>query len=183
MDIVFLFAVYSDIEFSETATLVVSVFTWTSFFVLQFIHTLNFQKQRLMLFQFLRGYRFSFCSLFRHWNFKNEILQSLYDNATQTYFFMHLFEPRREKIGFLHMRKQKTQISFAVTAKLIIAFVFAIRIGQSLYYLHPKLQASSHLLWLYRPVCVGPGRKPRRPVFSQRGSFSDSKTVSRRKTK
>ena len=25
---------------------------------------------------------------------------------------------------------------------------------------------SSHPLWLYRPVCVGPGRKPRRPVFS-----------------
>ena len=26
--------------------------------------------------------------------------------------------------------------------------------------------ASSHLLWLYRPVYVGPGRKPRRLVFS-----------------
>ena len=36
----------------------------------------------------------------------------------------------------------------------------------------PKpVQASSHLLLLYSPVCVGPGRKPRRPVFSQRGSF------------
>ena len=32
-----------------------------------------------------------------------------------------------------------------------------------------KSEASSHLLWLYRPVCVGPGRKPRRPVFSQPG--------------
>ena len=58
----------------------------------------------------------------------------------------------------------------AVTAQLISAFVFAIRIVQSLYYLNPKFQASSHLLWLYSPVCVGPGRKPRRPVFSQRGS-------------
>ena len=29
----------------------------------------------------------------------------------------------------------------------------------------------SHLLWLYSPVCVGPGRKTRRPVFSQRGSY------------
>ena len=48
---------------------------------------------------------------------------------------------------------------------LIIAFVFAIRIVQSLFYLNPKFQASSHLLWLYRPVCVGPGRKPRRPVL------------------
>ena len=34
------------------------------------------------------------------------------------------------------------------------------------YFLNPKFQAFSHLLWLYRPVCVGPGRKPRRPVFS-----------------
>ena len=33
-----------------------------------------------------------------------------------------------------------------------------------------KFQASSQLLWLYSPVCVGPGRKLRRPVFSQCGS-------------
>ena len=33
-----------------------------------------------------------------------------------------------------------------------------------------EVQASNYLLWLYSPVCVGPGRKPRRPVFSQRGS-------------
>ena len=63
------------------------------------------------------------------------------------------------------------QISFAVTAKLISAFVFATRIVQSFYFLNPKFQASSHLVWLYSPVCVGPGRKPRRPVFSQRGSY------------
>ena len=67
--------------------------------------------------------------------------------------------------------KTKTQISFAVTAKLISAFVFAIQIVQSLYYLNPKFQASNYLLWLYSPVCVGPGRNPRRPVFSERGSF------------
>ena len=45
------------------------------------------------------------------------------------------------------------------------SFVFATRIVQSLYFLNPKFRASSHLLWLYSPVCVGPGRKPRRPVF------------------
>ena len=67
--------------------------------------------------------------------------------------------------------KTKTQISFAVTAKLISAFVFTTRIVQSLYFLNPKFQASSHLLWPYSMVCVGPGRKPRRPFFSQRGSF------------
>ena len=33
-----------------------------------------------------------------------------------------------------------------------------------------KFQASSILLWLYSPVCARPGRKPRRSIFSQRGS-------------
>ena len=69
--------------------------------------------------------------------------------------------------------KTKTQISFAVTAKLISAFVFATRIVQCLSFLNTKFQASSHFLWLYSPVCVGPGRKPRRPVFWRRGSISD----------
>ena len=67
--------------------------------------------------------------------------------------------------------ENRTQISFAVTVKLISAFVFATRILQSLLYLNPKFQVSSHLLLLYSLVCVGPGRKPRRPVFSQRGSY------------
>ena len=39
--------------------------------------------------------------------------------------------------------KTKTQISFALTAKLISAFVFATRIVQSLYYQNPKFQDSS----------------------------------------
>ena len=55
------------------------------------------------------------------------------------------------------MRKTKTQISFVVTAKLIRAFVFA---TQSLYFLNPKFQASSHFLLLYSLVCIGPVRKP-----------------------
>ena len=48
----------------------------------------------------------------------------------------------------------------AVTAKLISAFIFAKRIVQSLFYLYPKFQASSSFLCLYRPVYVGPVRKP-----------------------
>ena len=59
---------------------------------------------------------------------------------------------------------------FAVTAKLISASVFATRIVQSLYFLNPKFEASRHLQLLYSLVCVGPDRKPRGPVFSQRGS-------------
>ena len=42
--------------------------------------------------------------------------------------------------------KTKTQISFAVTAKLISAFFLATQIVQSLFFLNPKFQASSHLL-------------------------------------
>ena len=46
-------------------------------------------------------------------------------------------------------------------------------IVQTFYFLDPKFQASSHLLSLYSLVCVGPGRKPRRPGFSEQGSYKD----------
>ena len=49
-------------------------------------------------------------------------------------------EPRYEKTGFFAYAKTKTQISFAVTAKLISAFVFATRIVQSLYFLNSEFQ-------------------------------------------
>ena len=65
------------------------------------------------------------------------------------------------------MRKQRHRSA----AQLISALVFIAQIVKSLFFLYTKFQASSHLLWLYSPVCVGPGRKPRSPVFSQRGSF------------
>ena len=32
-------------------------------------------------------------------------------------------------------------------------------------------------MWLYSPVCVGPGRKPLRPGFSQRGSHGSQPKV------
>ena len=81
------------------------------------------------------------------------------------------FEPCHEKTRFLPMRKQ-VQISFAVTAKLISAFVFATRIERFLFFPYPKFQVSSHLLYLYSSICVRPGRKSRRPVFSHCGSFN-----------
>ena len=67
--------------------------------------------------------------------------------------------------------KTKAQISFAVILKLISFFVFVTRIVQFVFFLNPNFQASSLLQRLYRPVCVGPGRKSRRPVFSRRGSY------------
>ena len=46
-----------------------------------------------------------------------------------------LSEPRHENIGFLNMRKRRRS-----------AFVFVTRIVESLYFLNPKCQASSHLV-------------------------------------
>ena len=51
-------------------------------------------------------------------------------------------------------------------------FVFASRIVQFLYFISPKFQALSHLLYLCSSVCVRPGRKPRRPVFSRRNLYN-----------
>ena len=55
-------------------------------------------------------------------------------------------EPHRKKTGLFAYGKTKAQISFAVTAKLISAFVFATRIVQFLFFLNPKFQACSLLL-------------------------------------
>ena len=52
--------------------------------------------------------------------------------------------------------KTKAQISFAETAKLISAIVFATQIVQSLLFLNLKFQAFSHLLCLYISVCAEP---------------------------
>ena len=71
---------------------------------------------------------------------------------------------------FLPLRKTKMQISCAVTAQVISAFVFTTQIVQFLIYLQTKFQAFSFLLGLYRSVFVRPGKKSYRPVFSHSGS-------------
>ena len=80
--------------------------------------------------------------------------------------------PVVRKLLFCMNAKTKTQISFAVTAKLISAFVFTTYIVQSLYFLYTKFHTYSPLVWLYSPVYVESGRKPRRAVFSQGGSYN-----------
>ena len=70
----------------------------------------------------------------------------------------------------LPVRKTKIQISCAVTAQLISAFVFATHKVQSLFFLNLEFQACSILLLLHRPVCVRTGRKPQKPVFLCHGS-------------
>ena len=46
------------------------------------------------------------------------------------------------------------------------------------YFLYTKFQASSHLVWSYSLVCVGSGRKPRRPVFSNETTGFNNSSVS-----
>ena len=79
------------------------------------------------------------------------LLLEIYGNG------VYCIQPHHEK----RKAKTKAQISFAVTAKLISAFVFATWIVQILYILNLKFQASSHFLCLYSStVCVRPARKP-----------------------
>ena len=52
--------------------------------------------------------------------------------------------------------KTKAQISFSVTAQLISVFAFATRIVYFLFYLYPKFQGSSLLLWLYTDLFGNP---------------------------
>ena len=80
------------------------------------------------------------------------------------------YEPRREKTAFLYMRKQRRRSTLHHEADQRLCFRYT-ESTIPLHFLNPKFQGPSHLLWLYSPVCVGPGRKPRRPVFSQRGSY------------
>ena len=80
----------------------------------------------------------------------------LYDNEVPTNIFFNL---SLENLLFAYA-KTMAQISCEFTTQLISAFVFATVIVQFLYFLNPKVQAFSHLLWLCSPVCVGPSRKP-----------------------
>ena len=65
-----------------------------------------------------------------------------------------MFEPPHEKTNNLHMQKDADQL------REYRAFVFAKRIVHFLFFLNLKFHASSLLLRLYSPICVGPVRKP-----------------------
>ena len=69
------------------------------------------------------------------------------------------------KLAF-YICKNKGADQLQGTVQLINAFVFGTQRVQSLYFLNPKFQASSHLQWLDSQVCVEPGWKTKRQVFS-----------------
>ena len=86
-----------------------------------------------------------------------------------------LHGPIRKTINWVHVYNVRSHFMTGnpdyMSLVMISAFVFATWIAQSRFYLNSKFKASSHLIHLYSLVCVRPGRKPRRPVFSQRGSY------------
>ena len=76
----------------------------------------------------------------------------------------------------------KALISSAGTAQLISAIAFASQRVQSLFYSNSDFQAYSIVLLLYCPICVGPGRKRRRPFSRLKcNSISGSSVTSTNK--
>ena len=68
-------------------------------------------------------------------------------------------ELRHDKTCFCSMRNQRQPRSWLTPLFLLHRCIPS------------KFQTYSHLLWLFSPFCVGPGRKPRQQVFSWRGSY------------
>ena len=99
-----------------------------------------------------------FTDFFRDENYNASNSKGIQANCTgiENFTCINRFEPPHGKTNNLHRRKQRRRSA----TKLISAFVFATRIVRFLFYLNPKFQASSSFLCLYRPVCVGPVRKP-----------------------
>ena len=78
------------------------------------------------------------------------------------------YEPRCGKTGFAYAKQRRKSAARSCAADQRLCFLYT----DSTMPLLPKSEiSSSHRLWLYRLVCIGPGRKPRRPVFPQRGSY------------
>ena len=83
-----------------------------------------------------------------------------YEEKTKLSLNYHQMSLVMRKPAFCICENKEADHSFAVTAKLISAFLFATRTVQSLYLPIPKFQASSYLLWLYSPACVDLVRNP-----------------------
>ena len=73
------------------------------------------------------------------------------------------------KTGFLHMQKQRCRSASPVTAKLISAFVFAIRIVHFLYYIYPKISSLQPSSVALQPGFCRTWLETPKTGFSQRG--------------
>ena len=84
----------------------------------------------------------------------------------------HMSRPMGKPTFCIGEHKGADQLRGNREAAMINAFVFVTRIVQSLLYLTTKFQASSLLLCLYMPVCVGPVRKPHCWFFYEAAQLS-----------
>ena len=95
-------------------------------------------------------------------------------------FYTVLYELRHEKTRILHTQKKDAdQLHSNRKADQRLCFSYTV---QSLYFPYTQFQTTIHLLWLYILACVQPGQKPRKPVFSQRGSYSIPRKTNSAKT-
>ena len=83
--------------------------------------------------------------------------------------YLKSFELRHEKICFFCICENKDADQLRGNRKADQRICF--RYMDSTIPLLAKSEISSLWLYMYSPVCVEPGQKPRRLVFSQRGSF------------
>ena len=83
----------------------------------------------------------------------------------------HMNHTMRKPDFCICKNKGADQLSSNCEADQRLCFRYSDSTIEFLFYLYPKFQATSLRLWLYSPVCVGPGRKPGRPVFLHRGSY------------
>ena len=95
-------------------------------------------------------------------------------HVVQSVFFLN--EPLHKKTNKMLGRKQRHR-SASQYREADLRLVFATRIVQSLFFLNPKFQASNHLLWLHRSVCVGPGLNPKLLIFSCSSSNQNFKLL------
>ena len=78
----------------------------------------------------------------------------------KTRHFNILFEPPHGKTNRICIGENKGADQLRSNCEADQRLCFRYTIVQFLYFSNPKFQASSHLLCLYSPVCVGPVRKP-----------------------
>ena len=104
-------------------------------------------------------------------------------STSQNYYMIEIIiEPRHLKTCFLHTCENKAADQLRGNRELVDQpLCFRYKDSTIPSFLIPKFPAisshllplaiSSHLLWMYSPVCVRPCRKTRRSVFLRRGSY------------
>ena len=114
------------------------------------------------------------------WNDKNQAIKTNYCLPLLNKYIFHVLHIQKHNMH--HFTNLLTHIIIIIISTILHTnkhfnctanqhvFVFFFTIVQFLFYLNQNFQASSIVLLLYRPVCVRPGGKPQRAVYSHPGS-------------